>query len=433
MSTLRSLHFGVNKVDPSHYGTDAPLRGCENDARAMQALAANVGYEASLFLTKSATSKSLFGALEQAAAELTSGDVLMLTLACHGSQIVDQTGDEDGNKEDDGKDETWCLYDRMVIDDEVYAALRKLNDGVIVYVVSDSCHSGTSTRQLMALVANSRDIAALVGTDEAPRFRCINPFLDPAFFEKHSEEYRAIKAAAINGETVSRSGLRAMRNGPNVVLFSGCQDSQTSADGSSNGVFTKNLLDVWSNGSFSGSCDSFRKAIEDTMKSQFQIPNLFPYGPSVADVVARRPFYPPGALSSNPVKKRPQNSSAASAERPSIFKNEMENSMWHPAVMDMMQASRGMRSAIGDSDQRVFDGGCVINFHRSILDGKSDKEVMAFFTDVVAPEICSNYFVARDSFNGNSRAGAQRGWEVSCTASTGSRDGSVSCTGTWKF
>lgn len=38
-----SLHIGVNKVDPAHYGSEAPLKGCENDARDMQGIADAVG------------------------------------------------------------------------------------------------------------------------------------------------------------------------------------------------------------------------------------------------------------------------------------------------------------------------------------------------------------------------------------------------------
>jgi hypothetical protein len=42
MALLQSLHVGVNKVDPKHYGSEAPLRGCENDARDMEELAAKL-------------------------------------------------------------------------------------------------------------------------------------------------------------------------------------------------------------------------------------------------------------------------------------------------------------------------------------------------------------------------------------------------------
>ena len=124
MAALQSMHIGVNRLNPLHYKTEAPLRGCENDARDMQAIAASVGYQTELVLTKEATTKRLLSRLAQAAQSLQSGDTFLLTLTCHGSQVADLTGDED-----DGKDETWCLYDRMFIDDEVFAAFSKFREG----------------------------------------------------------------------------------------------------------------------------------------------------------------------------------------------------------------------------------------------------------------------------------------------------------------
>lgn len=40
-------------------------------------------------------------------------------------------------------DETLCFYDRMLLDDELYALLAQFRDGVRVHAVFDSCHSGT--------------------------------------------------------------------------------------------------------------------------------------------------------------------------------------------------------------------------------------------------------------------------------------------------
>jgi hypothetical protein len=38
------------------------------------------------------------------------------------------------------------LYDGELIDDEVYAALNQFAGGVRIFVLSDSCHSGTVLR-----------------------------------------------------------------------------------------------------------------------------------------------------------------------------------------------------------------------------------------------------------------------------------------------
>jgi hypothetical protein len=416
MSILQSLHFGVNKVDPSHYGTEAPLRGCENDARDMQAIARALGYETEVFLTKSATSNVLLDRLSRAAQQLVRGDTLLLTLACHGAQLADVTGDED-----DDKDETWCLYDRMVIDDEVYDAFAKFKEGVTIFVVSDSCHSGTSTRMLVAAISGSDTLPATLNLPHAVRFRCISPYLDHAVFDKFKGHYAAIKRAL-------PAFQRSTSRGPDVVLFSGCQDEQTSADGAGNGVFTENLKTVWNGGAYQGDCRAFRRAISDSMNSLTQVPNLFPYGPSVENVLRERPFSPGKVPASLPAKKHARKNGGCQIVESTGAKTNasMESSMLHPSVYQMVQSGAD-RGFIGpDLGSRAVEGGCFIRIDRSLLAGKSDKEIFEFFAGVVAPEICSNYFVARDAFSGKT----PRGGSVSCSADT---SGTVKCTGTWTF
>lgn len=111
----------------------------------------------------------------------------------------------------------------------------------------------------------------------------------------------------------------------------------------------------------------------------------------------------------------------------------MYESGLHPSVVNMMRngGARAEQRLLPDfgAMERVFEGGCVVRIDRSMLKGRSDSDIYKFFTDVVGPEMCSNYFVARDALSG---APTPRGGDISCTAST-SGGGSVSCTGTWRF
>jgi hypothetical protein len=50
-----------------------------------------------------------------------------------------------------------------------------------------------------------------------------------------------------------------------VLLISGCQDNQFSADGSKNGLFTEKLLQVWNAGAFTGDYHGFHKVIASLM------------------------------------------------------------------------------------------------------------------------------------------------------------------------
>ena len=420
MATSLSLHIGVNKVDPSHYGSEAPLRGCENDARDMQAIATSVGYQTGILLTNDALSTTFLDYVSTAAKSLVPGDTFLLTLACHGSQIDDATGDED-----DGKDETWCLYDRMIIDDEVYAAFNKFSEGVRIFVVSDSCHSGTSTRALLAAIEENQNFSRSLNLPLGAGFRCIDPFLDRSFFTRHMQQYASIKKAA------SREGSRSLNGGPDVVLISGCQDNQTSADDVANGFFTNHLKLVWNGGAFQGDFHAFKQKISTSMDTQTQVPNLFGYGQTVQEFMRERPF----AMSKSnlrPSRVSKRGAAKGKGRSTSMEDREGELHMIHPSVFEMMRSNKDSQGKPRDLNVLPFtadrdaEGGCYVKWSRALFAGKSDAEVFRLFVDVVAPEMCGNYFTARDAFSGR----APRGGSVSCSANT---SGEVSCTGTYSF
>jgi peptidoglycan hydrolase-like protein with peptidoglycan-binding domain len=145
-----SIHIGLNHVDPSRYnGWDGALSGCINDAQDMKAIADGLGYQSRLLTDADATSARVISEIGQAAQALSTGDILLLTYSGHGGQVADVNGDEA-----DAMDETWVLWDRQLIDDELYSLWDQFLAGVRIFVLSDSCHSGTVVR----MVATYQDI-----------------------------------------------------------------------------------------------------------------------------------------------------------------------------------------------------------------------------------------------------------------------------------
>ena len=137
-----SLHIGLNAVDPVHYaGWSGPLNACEADASDLGALAAAQGFATSTLLTVEATREAVTSAFAHAAAALEPGDIFLITYSGHGGQLPDRNGDEP-----DLVDETWCLYDGEIVDDELNALYRAFRAGVRIVVLSDSCHSGSVTK-----------------------------------------------------------------------------------------------------------------------------------------------------------------------------------------------------------------------------------------------------------------------------------------------
>ena len=109
-----SINIGLNSVDPKHYaGWDGQLQACEADAEDMISIANAQGFSrVRPFLTKDATRAKVLAELGEAASVLQAGDLLLFTYSGHGGQLPDMNGDED-----DGLDETWCLYDGELVDD----------------------------------------------------------------------------------------------------------------------------------------------------------------------------------------------------------------------------------------------------------------------------------------------------------------------------
>lgn len=162
-----SLHVGVNEYDGSAYLTNygrvpKNLPNCCNDAQACINIAQQYGFKTSKLLDKEATASALLDGISYIAQQLYRGDLFFLSFSGHGGQARDKDGDEQRHQYDgyevDEMDETWCLYDKMVIDDELFKAFGEFRPGVRLLVLSDSCHSGTCVKNT---VPEDKDIQAI--------------------------------------------------------------------------------------------------------------------------------------------------------------------------------------------------------------------------------------------------------------------------------
>jgi hypothetical protein len=286
----QSLHIGLNAVSAAHYGGwGGELSGCEFDAKDMASIARPAGMKSRLLLTKKATRANVLAALRSASRTLKAGDLLFLSYSGHGGQIPDVTGEET-----DKLDETWCLYNGELIDDEVFLELSRFKAGVRILVLSDSCHSGTVTRAMIG-----PDTDALGGRSKMmPPSIAMRTYRDHrAFYDKiqHDVVKASGKASTPNADgalarTTLSKRLTAIANDckASVILISGCQDNQTSMDGDHNGAFTGQLLQVWDHGRFKKNYAQFYAAIKARMP-RTQVPNLFTLGP-VGTFLTETPF-----------------------------------------------------------------------------------------------------------------------------------------------
>lgn len=345
-----SLHIGVNEVDPSRYGGwDGALAGCENDARTMLAIAQLEGFTASTLMTSEATTGGVLGAIRRAAEQLEPGGTFLLSYAGHGGQVPNDSADI----EDDQQDETWVLFDRQLIDDEIEQALAAFRPGVNIVMLSDSCHSGTVYRSMsdpvQAAYAELKqeyyaDLAVpraafgdadplssfprparLSRASGAARFGGpegdAEPMAGAVRFPGQGRAQRGVAvldrveapAGADQGQAVrtrnlplainqianqiqaeqlrtAKIGARS-RGGVQAagLLISGCQDSQLSQEVGGAGVFTTVLKRTWAERGFTGSYEAFHQAVVSQM-GPTQTPKLSGFGQGADTLIARTPF-----------------------------------------------------------------------------------------------------------------------------------------------
>ena len=198
MGKLKAICVGIN-----YPGTPAELYGCVNDANDWESLLSGAGYEVVKLLDGDATKANIMTALQVAASSTKRGHRLVFTYSGHGTWRPDKDGDEI-----DRRDEALCpidfAEDRLIIDDELQEVFSMLPLGAGGLVISDSCHSGTLSRNLLGSLAPGR-----------PRY------IPPSSFTDLSTKQVSEMEEVIDTRSPRKSSS----------LISGCMDHEYSYDG----------------------------------------------------------------------------------------------------------------------------------------------------------------------------------------------------------
>lgn len=273
-----SLNIGLNSVNPIHYqGWSGVLNACEADAEDMSAISKAKGFKTKTLLTKAATKARVTDEILKLAKKLKAGDLLFLTYSGHGGQLPDLNADEPDNQ-----DETWCLFDAQVADDELYSLYGEFAEGVRILIFSDSCHSGSVAKLAFYQGTTQFRSANLNLNTKDVRYR----FMPPDVALRTYRENKAAYDKVLNNPQLKDSAGSVKAS---ILLLSGCQDNQLSLDGDFNGLFTANLLRVWNNGLFKKGYKAFHKQIKNRMPPD-QTPNYFFTGAANPDFEGQTPF-----------------------------------------------------------------------------------------------------------------------------------------------
>lgn len=267
-----SINIGLNTLDTNHYSNDFdPLFSCIKDAQSMANIAK--GFKV-ILLENNPKSSDVFDAVTYARSNLVSGDILLVTFSGHGSEIKDESGDEPS-----GYDQTWCLYDRQIIDDELARLWSTFPPGIRILFLSDSCHSGTVSNAPLDQIdssdilteENKRTINSISeegGFDEfslrnhGNRVRLLEEWLSKQIID---DSYGAVYKPIINElkKELASKGVKHFSEliQASVISISACQDKQLATESDDNGVFTAALKRVWNKELFQGNHIDFYNAI----------------------------------------------------------------------------------------------------------------------------------------------------------------------------
>lgn len=134
---------GLTRVDPHAYnGWSGSCPGCDVDAAVFADACHQEGVPFTLLLNDRANRSTIVAAAKTAVASIRDEGLLILYISGHGGQTADTTGHD----EPDGKDEMLCLWDGHLTDDAVWTLLSGVPRGIRVWMVTDTCHSGSNYR-----------------------------------------------------------------------------------------------------------------------------------------------------------------------------------------------------------------------------------------------------------------------------------------------
>ncbi len=269
-----AIHLGLNHVEKASYaGWDGLLNACVNDAMAMSEITTGLGYDRiDTLLDSHATKGEFLSLLEHAALELYSGDLLVVTYSGHGGMVPDLNGDETSvDKNGQAWDQTLCLYDAQLIDDELFQYWKRFREGVRIFMLSDCCHSGTITKDPEST------------NEEDETYRAVPTEALSKVNLRNALTYKEI-LNAIPKRMMNPSDLRA-----SIQLYSACRDDQYARDGERHGLYTSKFLAVWREG-FRGSYAAFHEQVAEQVPRNQQEPQHYVIGPEDQAFLNQHPF-----------------------------------------------------------------------------------------------------------------------------------------------
>jgi hypothetical protein len=266
-----SIHIGVNRAASM---AGSPLLECEAAAWRMSGIAFQAGYQdIHLLQGPAATRDAVRALLDSATRALQPDQTLFVSFAGHGSHAEGRV------KERQGSDETWCLSDGDLVDNDLAEYWKQLPEGARALVVDESCYSGGMGRP-------GDSLADYVPQKDPVIYRSGGPMVS----RSAEPVYRGVKQTVHPDESCIASspgdddGIRA-----SVLMLTAASESQVAEEG----LYTRRLLDVWNGGKFTGTfCELHRLVCEKVKRDKpAQDPQIFMLGKADLSFPEKKAFH----------------------------------------------------------------------------------------------------------------------------------------------
>jgi hypothetical protein len=235
-----AIHVGVNH--PA--GMFDRLSKSEETAWKLAELSFQAGYRTIHVLCGPQATREAVGTLLAGTARtLCPGHTLFVSFSGHGSIVPDENGDER-----DGLDETWCLHDGELVDDELAGYWRLLAPGTRALVVADCCFAGGIVR-------------------EGERPMTLSGAQAPGVWDGtlYLSSCGGIPCVA---QTIVPPGLRVPDHDDgiqaSVLLLAATGEAQRAREG----VYVRHLLKIWDGGAFRGSFYELHLRVSDRVRRE---------------------------------------------------------------------------------------------------------------------------------------------------------------------
>lgn len=220
----KALLVGINKYP------NCPLQGCVNDVLLFyKVLSEKFNFETKnidVITDYDCTKLQIINRLSNLVKNVEPGDQILFQFSGHGSQVV--VNDKTNNDEADGRDEILCPIDLNwkdpLRDHELGNIFKVVPKGVKITVILDCCHSGTGLRNNPHPMSNS----TLTSRFMPPPIS--NILFNPSVSIDDDLNFIFAQRDVTDIQTIKNNFLVNTLDQGDIMLITGCQDNQTSAD-----------------------------------------------------------------------------------------------------------------------------------------------------------------------------------------------------------